>query len=304
MTSEPVEVTGTAAAAAPLPGRHRRDPATALPADGHVHSEWSWDAVHGSMERTCARAVELGLPSVAFTEHADFTVCAVPEGVELPEWWRRRVTGHLMTPPDLDVDGYRDCLDRCRDRFPTLRILSGVELGEPHWHADRVAALFRRASFDRVLASLHSLPVGGQVVEMAGVYGGRPAGEVIRTYLAEVERLIGGFDAFDVLAHIDFPVRYWPVAAGAFDVETVGDAYRGALAALATAGKTLEVSTRVPLAYQVLRWWRQQGGRTIAFASDAHAPHDLARGFADAAALAEAAGFRAGGDQPDGWVRA
>ncbi|HEY6424722.1 MAG TPA: PHP domain-containing protein [Pseudonocardiaceae bacterium] len=44
-----------------------------LPSDGHVHSEWSWDAPGGSMERTRARAVELGLPCIAFTEHADFT---------------------------------------------------------------------------------------------------------------------------------------------------------------------------------------------------------------------------------------
>ena len=27
---------------------------------------------HGDMDRTCRRAVELGLPSVAFTEHADW----------------------------------------------------------------------------------------------------------------------------------------------------------------------------------------------------------------------------------------
>ena len=44
-----------------------------LPADSHVHSQWSWDALAGSMEGTCRRAVEIGLPAVAFTEHADFT---------------------------------------------------------------------------------------------------------------------------------------------------------------------------------------------------------------------------------------
>jgi histidinol-phosphatase (PHP family) len=37
-----------------------------LPADSHVHTEWSWDAPDGSMERTCARAVEIGLPAIAF----------------------------------------------------------------------------------------------------------------------------------------------------------------------------------------------------------------------------------------------
>jgi histidinol phosphatase-like PHP family hydrolase len=44
-----------------------------LPPDRHVHTEWSWDAPEGSMERTWARAVNLGLRSVAFTDHADFT---------------------------------------------------------------------------------------------------------------------------------------------------------------------------------------------------------------------------------------
>jgi histidinol-phosphatase (PHP family) len=48
-----------------------------LPADGHVHSEWSWDAPEGSMKRCCALALELGLPAIAFTEHIDYTVWTV-----------------------------------------------------------------------------------------------------------------------------------------------------------------------------------------------------------------------------------
>lgn len=45
-----------------------------LPPDNHVHSEWSWDTpAAASMEQACRRAVEIGLPAVAFTEHLDFT---------------------------------------------------------------------------------------------------------------------------------------------------------------------------------------------------------------------------------------
>lgn len=45
-----------------------------LPSDNHVHTRWSWDTADTStMEATCRRAVELGLPAVAFTEHVDFT---------------------------------------------------------------------------------------------------------------------------------------------------------------------------------------------------------------------------------------
>ena len=57
-----------------------------LPPDGHVHSEWSWDAAGGSMERSCARAVELGLPSIAFTEHADFTRWLIDPEVKAQLW--------------------------------------------------------------------------------------------------------------------------------------------------------------------------------------------------------------------------
>ncbi len=39
-----------------------------LPVDSHVHSEWSWDTPVGSMVGSCARAAELGLAGIAFTE--------------------------------------------------------------------------------------------------------------------------------------------------------------------------------------------------------------------------------------------
>ena len=54
-----------------------------LPPDSHVHSQWSWDALAGSMEGTCQRAVEIGLPAVAFTEHADFTPWSLGPGEKI-----------------------------------------------------------------------------------------------------------------------------------------------------------------------------------------------------------------------------
>ena len=48
-----------------------------LPPDNHVHSEFSWDARNGSMRASCQRAIELGLPSIAFTEHVDMTAWVI-----------------------------------------------------------------------------------------------------------------------------------------------------------------------------------------------------------------------------------
>lgn len=93
----------------------------ALPPDNHVHTEWSWDAPGGSMDLTCARAVQLGLPSVAFTEHADLTPWTLPPDAQVPEQMAHLVSGNVFTPPALDLDGYLASLERCRDRYPGFR---------------------------------------------------------------------------------------------------------------------------------------------------------------------------------------
>jgi histidinol-phosphatase (PHP family) len=277
-----------------------------LPQDGHVHSEWSYDAPNGSMERTCARAVAIGLPAVAFTEHADYTTWAVLlDGANADDDLTALITPEgLLTPPELAVDGYLECIQRCRDRFPDLRISSGVELGEPHWHDAAVATLLRAGRFDRVLGSLHGLPVGQQFSEMPGLYRQRPAADVVREYLAEIPCLVGGSDAFAVLAHIDYPLRYWPAEAGPFDPGAFAEEFRHALRVLADSGRTLEINTNGPLCPEIVRWWREEGGTAVTFGSDAHEPDILARRFRDAAALAEACGFRPGSSPCDPWPRA
>lgn len=276
-----------------------------LPPDSHVHTEWSWDAPDGSMERTCLRAVELGLPSVAFTEHADMTHWTLPADEPVPEEWQHRVTEGAFAPPSIDLDGYRDCLERCRARYPGLRIYSGVELSEPHWHADRTTSLLQTGGFERVLASVHSarLATGSGFTEVSARYHDQSPGQVVRDYLTETMRLVEQFDDFEILAHIDYPVRYWPADARPYRPDEFVDEYRHVLRLLVEAGKVLELNTRVPLHPQVLTWWYQEGGQSITFASDAHDPASLARGFGDAVHVAEAAGFRPGPDPLGIWRR-
>lgn len=83
-----------------------------LTADAHVHSEWSWDAGAdpasvGTMERTCARAVAIGLPAVVFTEHLDLEPLWRVDAGDIGEHAQRHVdeTGRVRLPP-FDVDGY------------------------------------------------------------------------------------------------------------------------------------------------------------------------------------------------------
>lgn len=251
----------------------------------------------------CARAVDIGLPAVAFTEHADYTRWTVTAS-DLDERLRSMVTPDgSLTPPEMDLNGYLESVQRCRDRFPELRILTGVELGEPHWHTGVAAKLVDAGQFDRVLGSLHSLPVGERFFEPAELYEQRPAAEVVRGYLAELDRLVRDSDLFAVLAHIDYPVRSWPGHAGPYDPKSFQDEFRQVLRTLAESARALEINTQVPLDPEVVRWWHEEGGAAITFGSDAHDPTPLARGFAEAAAMVEAHGFRPGQHPCDFWTR-
>jgi histidinol-phosphatase (PHP family) len=264
------------------------------------------------MERTCARAVELGLPAVAFTEHADPPGGWAVLASDLEDFPHLRAfvsdarspedpVGGTLRPPPLEVGGYLLSVERCREQFPELRIISGVELGEPHRDPEGAARLLKAGRFESVLGSLHSLLDGAEFSEMPNLFRQRQPGDVVRAYLEEVVVLIEGCDAFSVLGHIDYVLRYWPESAAPFDVHAFEDEFRHALAALARSDRTLEVNTRGKLPPEIVRWWREEGGQSVAFGSDAHAATGLARGFIEAQAMVEAVGFRPGETHHDFW---
>jgi histidinol-phosphatase (PHP family) len=280
-----------------------------LPADNHVHSQFSWDTgVNASMEETCRRAVQVGLPAVAFTEHVDFTEWGAHDnppadgrgvdGGPAMIAWRNRVQ-------PVDVDGYLASVERCRALFPELRVLSGIEAGEPHHFQGSVAAVLEQARFDRVLGSLHSIVHDGGLVYTERVFAYRPADAVVRDYFAELVRLVDGSDVFQVLAHCDYPRRYWPTdQAGEYREADFEEEYRTVFRALAESDRALELNTSSPLASATLmRWWYEEGGGAVSFGSDAHVPLRVGALFDVAVDIVLAAGFRPGRDEYDFWRR-
>lgn len=271
-----------------------------LPSDNHVHTHWSWDTPDAStMRKACERAIALGLPAIAFTEHLDFTVWdpddrATDEGL---------VERHASRHAEIDVEGYFAELAEVRDRFPELRILSGVETGEPHLFASSVAAYLRAAPVDRVLGSLHSLSKDGLLYGVGHLLW-EDADGTMRRYLGELVDMIESSDVFQVLAHVDFPRRYWPGGSHRFVEKDYEEEYREVFRALAGSGRALEVNTSSPLASaDQVRWFYEAGGEAVSFGSDAHAPAAVGQKFALAVDVVEAAGFRRGRDPYDFWRR-
>jgi histidinol-phosphatase (PHP family) len=270
-----------------------------LPADNHVHSEFSYDTTaEASMTRSCEQALAVGVPSVAFTEHMEFTTSRPGDAITVDQrWWKR------IRP--FDVDGYMAAVAASRERYPDLRILSGVEAGEPHLFAASAAAVVSGRSFDRILGSLHAVPYDGALVPAdRQLFSRMPSRDAMRLYFAEIVRLIEGSDLFEVLAHVDFPRRYWPEGPGEYREAAFQEEYRAVFRALADSDRVLEINTKSPLAsVELVRWWRDEGGRACSFGSDAHVPGRVGDRFKLAVDIVEAAGFRPGRDQYDFWRR-
>jgi histidinol-phosphatase (PHP family) len=281
-----------------------------MPTDNHVHSRWSWDtATTSSMQLACARAVEIGLPGLAFTEHVDFTEWSQQDSAELANAATITQPAGIEPRPrvaPLDVEGYSADLARCREEFPDLRILSGIEAGEPHLFPASVAAVLAAGNFERVLGSLHGIVYDGTLTGIDdAVFAHLDAHEVMRRYFADLVVLVDGSSVFNVLAHCDYPRRYWPTArAGVYAEADFEEEYRAVFRALASSGRALEINTLSPLASaDLMRWWWQQGGDAVSFGSDAHQPFRVGEHFDRAVHVVEAAGFRPGRDRFDFWRR-
>jgi histidinol-phosphatase (PHP family) len=250
------------------------------------------------MARSCEQALALGVPAIAFTDHLDFIVSVdgdqlAADGLDPHRFQRMRL---------LDVSGYLAAVEECRERYPDLRILSGAEIGEAHLFGASAHMVASSANFDRVLGSVHAIPLDGKLTATEDLFRLLPADEVMREYFAEVVRLIDGSDIFEVLAHLDFPRRSWPGSAGRYEEKAFEAEYRAVLRALAASSRVLELNTKSPLAsVEQLEWWRDCGGTAVSFGSDAHQPWRVADQFAAAVDIAEAAGFSPGRDPFDFW---
>lgn len=282
-----------------------------LPADSHVHSEWSWDTggprshAAGRMRATCARAVRIGLPAIFFTEHLDIPDTWRAESEDLMPHQRDFVNavGRVDFAP-FDAAGYLDAIGRMRHDFPDLRIRTGVEFGQPHLFGAEADEVIDLGLVDRILGSLHTLDLGEGAAEPGMLCREHDPAIVMRAYLAEIPVMVRGSDAFEVFTHIDYAIRQWPSeTVGPFDPRSFEEEFRAAMRSIADGGRALEMNTR-RLWPWIPQWWAEVGGRTVSIGSDAHTPEAVAANFPEAAAMLEFFGFGPGSTPEDLWVKA
>lgn len=247
--------------------------------DYHVHSRYSCDGA-ASMEELCQAALKAGLREMAITDHLDFEpLDPCYDHFRAERYWR--------------------AFERCRATFDgRLVVRAGVECGEPHRYKEEVASVLRAHPYDFVLASIHW--VDGRPTFSGAFFDGLDLDDGLALYFDELLQLAEEAD-YDVLAHVDI---YRRATFGRFglrepDLRRHEHRVRRVLRAVAERGKGIEVNTsylwkgmgRPGPSVQVLRWFREEGGRIVTLGSDAHRPQEIGLGFDQALAMLREAGF-------------
>ena len=244
--------------------------------DYHVHTDNSFDS-KASMQHMCQQAMNIGLRELAFTDHFNNHILDIDIGYYNP-------------------DRFFDDIRMCRQTFPSLTILAGIEVGEPHRWASKVQPVLAKYPYDVVLGSLHW--VGRDNMFQPQYFLTRDPRQAYINYFDELLTMIKQGD-FDILAHMDLPKRVGYEVYKSFDVNEFEPQIRAIWQACIDKGITPEINTKglrmgvhdlhpAPLA---LAWYVEMGGRQLTIGSDAHHPDSLASGVREAIECATSVGL-------------
>jgi histidinol-phosphatase (PHP family) len=233
------------------------------------------------MAEMCRAAIVLGLPEIGFTEHYDL---------------------HPGEPDNcrdvFRLEAWAAELERCRAEFAgQLTLRAGIELGEPHLYAAQANALLAQYPFDYALGSLHW--IGADSVFDPGFFQSYPAAEAFRLYFEELERVTRAA-RFDILSHLDVPVRTAFAVYGRYDPHEHAEHIRPILRNCVERGIALDINTAalrrraqvLNPGLEILRWYVELGGERVTLGSDAHRPDQVGRGLDVALDAARAAGLK------------
>ncbi len=253
--------------------------------DLHVHSDNSHDA-HHSVTLVCEKAVAHGLRAVAVTDHCN-------------------IIDYRSSKQDMICRQAAFEIKKAESVFHGQLIVScGIELGSPARDTVAVEDVLRN-KFDYVVASVHRLKRRkASFLHYDMKQKRNHIDALFPKYLDEIYETVK-WNGFDTLAHLTFPLRYFPEEVLAeFDIGKYKEQLDEILRLLAQNGKALEINTKggsytmLGKTYNfhpdldIVKRFKELGGEYITVGSDAHSAHDVGRGVAEAYEMAETAGFK------------
>lgn len=246
--------------------------------DCHTHSDNSSDGADSIM-MLCERAAALGFYALAITDHCE---CDAYFTEEYDKSIRQSFFETRKAKAVFDGQ---------------LKILSGVELGQPLQNLGAAEDALSACEFDFVLASAHILPGMDDFYYMD--YTQNEIGSLLKEYFNYVYEMVE-WGKFDSLAHLTYPLRYMVGRGFQVDLSQFHEEIDRILSRLIADGKALEINTSglrqeigctMPDLGLVSRY-RELGGTYITIGSDAHRWADVGAGVEDGMQLAQRGGFK------------
>lgn len=246
--------------------------------DMHIHTANSCDASHSAI-RMCEVAMRNNLRSLTFTDHCE---------VDIYEKGNFEVA---MTHAFVEVAKAKSAF------LGTLIINNGIELGQPVYDKEKAERIINKFEYDQVIGSVHNLRNRPDFFDID--YNEVDVESLLDEYFYEIFELVK-WDKFDTLAHLTYPLRYIVGQHNInVDVSRFSDRIDEILSLLAKNGKALEINTsglRQPLGKtmpdeDIIRRFRQLGGKMITIGSDAHCESDVGAGIEEGMDLAGKCGF-------------
>ena len=236
----------------------------------HSHTNHSIDG-KASPDEMVARAHELGIGIYDISDH-----CDVNRDAELHCYER-------------SLASITDALRLKAEYSGRMKVLAGIEVGNPHWDpvlAERCIAI---PGIDCVIGSVHRIKHDGEVLVTSTADFASMSPELLRDlnikYFEDILLMLDTLHP-DILAHPTYMFRYMVnhchVDASVADYKPYVDAF---LHRMIADGTALELNTSIvadhiePYDVFVLERYFELGGRLITLGSDAHRPDRIANGF-------------------------
>ena len=265
--------------------------------DCHLHTNNSPDSLAQPIDM-CNSAIEKGISIITITDHC-----------EMNKYYERY---------NKVVNNSFNDANKLKNNFDNLKVLCGVEMGQPMQNIKGSEEMLSSYDFDFVLASLHNPPAdcpyplckdeeeNPNYVEAFLSkdyaylkYTEDTALKIFTDYFEEMYKTVK-WGKFDSLAHITYPLRYCKGEQGIqVDMNKLKPIITDIFKEIIKKDIALELNSgglRNPIKeispnLELVKLYKDCGGKLVTLGADAHTPQHVAAGITDSIDLLKAAGF-------------